>query len=419
MNKSTLFVQFADRGYRGKIGTLILCNGFQHVYKECKQLGDFYWSTYRATEEEMHLNELPISKGTVYVSAWYYDHLLQSYIWALKYPNIRFIVGGPAPRYGGFTSEKLPENMQMSTKLFEEEVLGQQFPCKSWDLELPYSLMDGVDEVQFSYNIDRRCYWGKCTFCEGYTKPWEKTLNNDVDKLVIPDSSARKVVRLNIPSVTPKFLKHGIPKLPRRDDVTYDFFIRASDEIVPVVAKVLEDCKKGIGPKPENFRWIIGVEWPSNRMLEYMNKGESKERIIELINLTEQYGVQIGLPFIVGWNNLTQQDVDEAKDFVSMLENCTNIKTTVVFTLEVHPSTPLYGLIDKNDLIPVERKVFNNGECRVRLSDEQTALNEEFRQFYLNSKLKSFMYDGAVDSRDANGGNQFNPKYKLENIGIG
>jgi hypothetical protein len=418
MTQSTLFVQFADSSYRGKVGTLVLCNGFQHVHEQCKQRGDFFWARFCSSEEAMHANQLPISHGTVYVSAWYYDHLLQSYIWALNYPNIQFIVGGPAPRYGGFTNEQLPKNLYITKKLFEEELLNQQNPSKSWDLELPAELAASADEIQFSYNIDRRCYWGKCTFCEGYTKPWEKTLNNDVDKLKIPQSQASKVVRLNIPSVTPKFLKNSLPKLPRRDDVMYDFFIRASDEIVPVAAKVLEDCKNGLGPKPENFRWIIGVEWPSNRMLDYMRKGESKERIMELIDITSHYGVNIGVPFIVGWNNLTQNDVDEAKDFVTRIENCSSIKSAVVFTLEVHPSTPLYGLIDKKDLVPVHRKVFNNGECRVHLSDEQAELNEEFRQFFLQSKLNSFMYDGAVSTTDAHGETTLNPQYDLDNIGI-
>jgi hypothetical protein len=94
----TLFVQFFNEI---KETYFDLCNGFSDTYDLCKSKGDLYWTQHEADQTKWYLDEtytnreLPISSGTVYISAIYVNHLYQSYIWAREYPDIRFIVGGP------------------------------------------------------------------------------------------------------------------------------------------------------------------------------------------------------------------------------------------------------------------------------------------------------------------------------------
>lgn len=398
---NVLFVQFAYDNYHKNNDSLILNNGFQHVEKECKNAGDLFWVKHFESDAEMKTHSLPIQKGNVFVSAFYYDHLKQTYYWAKKYPEINFLVGGPAVRYGNYSSDEFLPNLVLTKGLAEKEIFKQQDPSKKWSIDVPTELVRGKKEIRFGYNIDRRCYWGKCIFCEGYTKKWEQVLHNDITNLRIPEIDAKKMVRLNIPTVTPHLLINMLPKLPTRQDVVYDFFIKASKEINPVARKVIGDCARGIGPSPQQFRWVIGIEWPSHRMLQYMRKGSTVDQLVELIEIAGQYGIPVGMPFIFGWKNLTPQDVKEAKEFIRRVETIPNLNTSCVgFSLEVHPSAPLYQEFENDELTVVKKKFFNNGECRIKLNQEQYELNEEFKQYYLASKLNTYMYDSELGNVD-------------------
>ncbi|MEW6617789.1 MAG: hypothetical protein AB1422_00300 [bacterium] len=396
MNQETIFIQFLHDKARNSI---ILNNGFSNVYNECKNAGDFFWSKHYSEISAMEKNCLPIKNGKAYISAFYYDHLMQSYIWARQYPDIRFIAGGPAVRYANFTSQNLPYNLTLSKGLAEKVIFLKDKPNKTWDIDIPVNLIKGKNIIRFAYNIDRRCYWGKCIFCDGYNKDWESPLNNNIDNLKIPklNGNINKIVRLNIPSITPKFLKNEVPKLPRRNDVIFDFFIRAGKEILPVITQVLEDCANGIGPAPEQFRFVIGVEFPSDRMLQYMGKGTSRALLLKLLSLAERYKISVGIPFIFGWNNLTLKDVQEAVDFIKKVEQMEALETfSTGFTLEIHPNSPVFKQFKTSELIPIRRKIFNNGECRIKLNKEQQELNEAVRSFYLHSKINSYLYDSEI-----------------------
>jgi hypothetical protein len=401
MPKDVLFVQFYYDNYHNNNASVILDNGFQNVYHDCINVGDFLWVRHFETEHEMEKNRLPIHSGTVYVSAFYYDHLIQAYIWARQYPQIKFIIGGPAVRYGNYTCDQKPRNLLSNTGLAEEVIFGKSKPNKQWAIDIPKELIKDKKEVRFSYNLDRRCYWGKCIYCDGYVKSQEKSMNNDMSNLHIPDIDIRKMIRLNIPSMPPVFFSKMLKKLPRRSDVIYDFFVRGGEETIPHLTSGMKQCENGNGPGPDQFRWVVGIEWPSDRMLAYMKKGTTNDHLLQLLRLAGKYQVPVGMPFIFGWNNLTKDDVLHAKQFINEVEEIPNLQTSCVgFTLEVHPSTPLYHKIDKAELIPAGKKLFNNGECRVKLKPEQHALNEDFKQFFLSSKLNTYLYDSEIGNVD-------------------
>jgi radical SAM superfamily enzyme YgiQ (UPF0313 family) len=395
--KDQLFVQFVYDNYHKNAGSLILNNGFQNVHHLCKKVGDFFWACHFESEEEMAEQLLPIEAGKVFVSAYYHDHLMQSYFWAQRYPRIEFLVGGPAVRYGGYRGEGLPPNLSLSSGLAEEAIFGITGQSRRWGVELPEERLKGKEEVRFSYTLDRNCYWRQCIFCDGYTKGGDGILDNDLEQLSIPEAPIRKMVRLNIPSMPPKHFAGLLPKLPRRDDIAFDFFVRGSQETTPAAQRALEAGAAGVGPQPDHYRWVIGIEWPSDRMLNFMKKGCTTASLLQTLKLAAGYRIPVGMPFIFGWHNLTRRDVEDAKAFVRAVEELEGLQTSCVgFSLEVHPSAPLYREFSPAQLEPVRKKVFNNGECKVRLDPEQQELNREFREFFLESSLNTYSYDSAL-----------------------
>jgi hypothetical protein len=395
MGKNILFVEFASKDSHNN-SVLNLNNGFSNVYNECKNIGDFYWAMQYNNEFEITKYGLPIKKGKVYVSAFYYPHLLQTYYWAQKYPNIEFIVGGPAIRSGNFSGRNLPVNLNLTDKTAEEVILNKNTLNKTWGIEYPKDYLKDKKAVRFTYHLDHRCYWNKCIFCESYTKDLSTGLDNSIENLKIDDDyNLKKIIRLNIPSMTPRFLRNELPKLTRRNDIVYDFFLRASKEIVRILPTILMNLENGAGPYPSQLRLVVGVEFPSNKMLQYMKKGIEKDIIIEIIKLAKKYNISLGLPFIYGWNNLSQNDVDEAIEFLHDVQNVEhpNIES-VLFKLEVYPGTFLFNSL-KDSLEPVKKYIFDNGEHRVILNAEQHLLNEEFKNALLNSSLNTLLYDST------------------------
>jgi hypothetical protein len=131
--KQTLFIQFYGRTGSGWFD---LCNGFSDTWDLCAGKGDFLWIPLELNPDRWYDETayqplpLPIEKGTIYVSASYVNHLYQAYLWAVAYPDLQVIVGGPvaSERYTGkpgwqsvhFKIEKpLPENMTLTGQSVE------------------------------------------------------------------------------------------------------------------------------------------------------------------------------------------------------------------------------------------------------------------------------------------------------------
>ncbi len=94
----TVFIQFYGKT---RSGWFDLCNGFFDTWQLCRRHGDFLWLHHLQDTDKWYTpdvytgNRLIFSRGTAYVSASYINHLFQAYTWALEYPDIQFIVGGP------------------------------------------------------------------------------------------------------------------------------------------------------------------------------------------------------------------------------------------------------------------------------------------------------------------------------------
>jgi hypothetical protein len=213
MNK--YFLQFANTLKLHNDSYLALGNGFSDTWDFCKQKGDLIWVKQKYTRwissESINFckqNNLPFNKGHVYVSSINIMNMYQIYNWAKRYPDITFIVGGPAVCTNLFTlTEKLPNNIILTKKTVEEYFEIENFSYH-WKLEPPNFESDGI---AFAYTIDTQCYWGKCIFCGPHAmcvKRKRKNINFEFGEILY---KKKMFIRLHSPSMSIKnirLLKH-------------------------------------------------------------------------------------------------------------------------------------------------------------------------------------------------------------------
>lgn len=348
--KDTLFVQFYSKientnpRFKGH-SIYELCNGFSDTYDLCKEQGDFYWVNHSkqlkgfGNDKKRSVEEIPINKGTVYVSVYYLTQLYQVYTWANRYPGVFFIVGGPAANCNVFhVSEDFmfPINMKLTNKTVEEYFGHNNFSYK-WNLEIPDD--DESMTLSYTYTLSSRCYWGKCIFCN-YSQG-SRSRNNIGFEFKNLEYGGKQRINLYTPSMTSKQLETILYNLDYNNKIRYDIYLRGNDHERKTLKNILEN-------KGESFpqvKFIVGTEFPSNKMLKYINKNVTVDDITETIEMIAEYGdrdIQIQLPFILGWNNLDQYDIDELRTF---LEKLPYEKIKITFSanlLTAKINTPVY-----------------------------------------------------------------------------
>jgi len=325
--KDTLFIQFYSRientnpRFKGH-SIYELCNGFSDTYDLCKNKGDFYWVNHSKQLQGFGQNrienikvDLPISQGTVHVSAYYLSQLYQCYQWALQYPSINFIIGGPAANPDVFTTTDFifPTNMHLTTKTVEEFFNIPNFSGK-WNLELPDN--DTSMTLSYTYTLSSVCYWGKCIFCN-YSQGSRQRSDIGFEFQDV-NYAGKQRVNLYTPSMTSKQLKELLYTLNYDEKIRYDIYLRGNESERRALDEIFSNKTK----KLPQVKFIVGVEFPSIRMLKYINKNVTVAGVLKTINMIAEHahkGIQIQLPFILGWNNLELNDIVELENFLSQL----------------------------------------------------------------------------------------------------
>ena len=380
--KDTLFVQFYNRT---RSGWFDLSNGFSDTWDLCRDRGDICWISHLSDSRDWYDPKayeeipLPLDRGRVYVSAVYISHLYQVYLWAKAYPEVEFIVGGPvtAERPGPahqwnpvhFNLESpLPSNI-IPTGQSLEQLWGLPDFSGSWHLELPEEV-PADQPVYFSYTLDNYCYWRKCPFCSIACHDPAHIRHRkacDLDFMHL-DHPGRKIVRLNTGSMTPAYIRDILPRLPVRPDMEYRFFMRAA----PAETRSLEYAARQFGNDVPDCTLGFGIEFPSDRMWDYLNKGTRMEEVIETLETCMDIGFKVNANMILGWNNLVEADL---KDLEMFMDAC---KGTTVTSLQLrwlfaHPHTPIYKDYDGREE-SIRLGPFDCG-FNVKLNEEQQALN--------------------------------------------
>jgi hypothetical protein len=284
---NTLFIQFFNQT---KSGYYDLSNGFSDAYDLCRSQGNFYWVEHEPDNNKWYEEAtyqgraLPIKKGRVIIRASYINHLYQAYTCAKQYPDIEFTVGGPVASERcasdvGWNSVHfkvegdLPRNLTLTGKSVEA-LFGQPDFSGTWKLDVPEQVPDN-SRIYFSYTLENMCYWKKCPFCsiaQHAPETFRKRKKFDLEFKNL-DYNGHKIVRLNTGSITPHDIRKLLPSVPVNNDIEYRFFMRTAR----AENKALKDVLDSAGDCFPDCTIGFVIEFPSNRMWHYLNKGTSME----------------------------------------------------------------------------------------------------------------------------------------------
>ena len=232
---------------------------------------------------------------------------------------------------------------------------------------------------------NRGCWWGKCNYCCRTDVP---IYREDVDTIPIIDHPGHKYIWLYTCAITRRLMHKLYPTFPDRDDVTYTSYIKADEPSTEAYIDVLPKLK--IDPKFLSFD--VGIEFPGNNMLKYMNKGATTESFLRFIEMATKLGNRLHFNFILNWGILTELDVRQLTDFMKKLSDITdgsNISSDI-YPLMLASDRALFHKTDKTDLIYQPQTNYRNKNewdievyCR-RMDEEQHEINNLCEELILS-----------------------------------
>ena len=280
----------------------LLANGFSYVWDYANPV----W-----VELDQKLNVVtPIDFSNyqvVYVSVSFFEHIFIVLDWARENPQISFIMGGPAitalPALQ-WEMYKIPSNVTGLDSL-AESIFGLPLDPKRFKLVPP----DPTISKLYNFHIENGCYWGGCKFCI-YPKHYQGgDMGFDLEALWNAPPGG---VWLGTSSISPKNCR--IFTELNYTDKRYHCYVRGDSLILDALPKVLSNVKQ-----PSSLRFLVGVEFPSNRMLKIMNKCTDIDTLARVINILIDAKCKVSLTFMTGWGCLEENDIKEAEKFFKML----------------------------------------------------------------------------------------------------
>ena len=323
--ESNLFIEFFYL-YDKRI---VLYNGFSTCYNLCSDIISIEVRNSDPGYILKSLRDAITSKDykNVYVTACHSWETFFIYTMAIEFPLVNFLIGGSGAVWESRTASfPVIPNFKLTTESIES--IFPNFCERQWGLNIPDIVNDdSIKTVEFLMGSSLRdCTWGKCKFCiinTGFTHA-DSTKYIDIDfiknvpKYLIKDKLVK--IYLGYPDTTLEELDALLPVINYDDSIWYRFQMRS------VKFKDLYKLKELFLKikRTERIQISMGVEFLSNRMLKYMNKNREVKDYIGTINLLLDFKVNIKLNFILGWNNLTPQDVYELKEGMSQID-CSTI----------------------------------------------------------------------------------------------
>jgi radical SAM superfamily enzyme YgiQ (UPF0313 family) len=134
------------------------------------------------------------------------------------------------------------------------------------------------------------------------------------------------------------------------------------------------------------------MEFPTNRMLRYIGKGCHTDEVLEFLGLCHENKIHINANFILGWDNLIDDDIRELKNFMdSVPEN--SITTFQIRWLLAHPHTKVHDTYKGK---AIRLGPFYEG-FRTEISDEQIELNRKAGDIIGEySSIKQYKVEGMA-----------------------
>ena len=175
------------------------------------------------------------------------------------------------------------------------------------------------------------------------------------------------------------------------DDIEYRLFVRPAKAENTALKEVLTE-NGGRFPK---LVLGFGMEFPTNRMLRYIGKGANTDEVLEFLRICHENKIHINANFILGWDNLIEDDIQELENFMdSMPDN--SITTFQMRWLFAHPHTKLHDTYKGK---AVKLGPFYEG-FRTEISEKQIQLNKEARDIISQySSIKHYKLEGMTNIR--------------------
>ncbi len=321
---------------------LNLYNGLSHVWDFLD--GEIIW-------QDVSEKIPPITKGNIFVSCWFKNQVLTLYKWAKENPDLFIYVCGPIIFHYDLIIGRELDNFN-TMRGNAEDLLFKGKTCK-WNIEIP-----NVD-VPIGYSVSLMkgfgCYWGKCNFCKIKGKFTYRELN----KIPIMEHPHHKYIWLHTWAMPPNLIKKYYINFPDRNDVTYTTYIRGDKSTIEAYKNVLPKLK--VDPKYLGFD--VGIEFPSDRMLKYINKGTTTKDYLDFIKLTTENGSRLHFNLIVNWKNTNWSDVLNVEKWLNKLSKITKPNT---ITANLYPLIIVEGREIWNDYEETEIKWYDTiyrGSC--------------------------------------------------------
>lgn len=339
-------------------------NGLSYVWDQLKEKGNLIWK---------HVDdETPITdKGIIYASVWYTKSLRLLHKWAIEYPDLQVYVCGPLVLHYGLSIGKDLPNFHVSNQNAEDLLC--EGKISPWNLEIP----ETQKPVGYSVSIvdGYGCYWGKCRYC----KITGSLKYRHIDRIPIIDTPDPKYIWIHAYSLPPSVLGTLYPEFENRYDIKYATYVRGDKYITDALRTVLPTLKVD----PINLGFNVGIEFPSNSMLEYMDKGVTVEEYLDFIKLACDNDIRLHFNFITGFKNTTEKHIKDVEDFLSNLSKISrpNTITANIYPLTVVQDRKIISDYNLDELEPVETD-YDVLVANPKLTDNEKSIEKRILHLY-------------------------------------
>jgi len=352
-------------------------NGLSFVWNKIKNDGEMVWK---------HVDdETPFTTdGIIYASVWYTKSLKLMHSWAKQFPELEINVGGPAVlHYDPTIGKELPNfhfTREKAEDLFCDGIVSD------WNIEVPST----TKPIGYSVAIidGYGCYWGRCRYC----KRTNNVKYRNIDKVPVINNPNIKYIWMHAYSMSPNLIKKLYPTFENRDDVNYATYIRGDKE----VTKALADTIPKMSLDTKHLGFDVGIEFPSDKILQYMDKGITVNEYLDFIKLASENNIRLHFNFIVGWRHTGADDVRSVDYFLNSLSKISKPNT---ISANIYPLSIVQGRKIMEDYTTDEleeiQTIFNTFVGMPKFNKEQIVLDQEIINLY-NSFPFLKVYDFAT-----------------------
>jgi radical SAM superfamily enzyme YgiQ (UPF0313 family) len=169
------------------------------------------------------------------------------------------------------------------------------------------------------------------------------------------------------------------PTFEKRDDVYYATYTRGDKFSRVGLEKLLPNLQ--IDPKYLGFN--IGIEFPSDSILKYMDKGLSVSDHLDFIKLCCENEIRLHFNFILGWKNTTIKEVKDVEFFLNKLSSISkpNTITANIYPLTIVEGRKMFSDYTRDELDPFATD-YDAFLAMPKLSEEQLEFNNEIKKMY-------------------------------------